>query len=255
MKTKFLFFSVFVFILIASLKGQEEKRKFLYVETGIDFISCEAPDKDYIRGDIDPYNYGYVTDQLRSLLHMEYLGVKLEYRFLNNLFGAVGGLRYTRMVSSIGKTSYWSETPDFFYVLYSQDGTTTEYAKVREIVQKSDYLGLPLELRIYPNKDYAVNVYYKLGAAFNLKIRNKKDMVFFNEAMEPYRDEIYQVTEDPGPFYASFYLGVGLKVGKLAKPGANLEVCFPVGILPADEPAFVTPQAGGGFQLMVRIPL
>jgi hypothetical protein len=236
------------------LKGQEEKRLFLFVEAGIDFISCESPEKDYIRGDIDPYNYGYVTDQLRSLLHTEYLGVKLEYRFLNNLIGTSGGLRYTRMISSIGKTAYWSDTPDFFYVLYKQDGLNTSYAKVREFVQKTDYLGIPLEIRIYPNKDWALNIYYKLGAAINLKIGNKKEVVFYNDEMKPYSDEISRITEDPGPFHASLYVGAGLKLGKLAKPGANLEICFPVGILPSGEPGFVTPEAGGSCKLMIRIP-
>ena len=255
MKTKFLLSGIAAFFLVNSLSGQEGKRPFLFVETGIDFISCESPEKDYIRGDIDPYNYGYVTDQLRSLLHMEYLGVKLEYRLLNDLLGAAGGLRYTRMISSIGRTAYWSDTPDFFYVLYKQDGLTTEYAKVREIVQKTDYLGIPLELRIYPNKDWAINVYYKLGATFNVRIRNKKEVVFYSDAMKPYSDEISRVTEDPGTFHASLYLGAGLKIGKLAKPGANFEISFPIGILPSGEPGFVTPQAGGGCQLMVRIPL
>ncbi|MBN2762665.1 MAG: outer membrane beta-barrel protein [Bacteroidales bacterium] len=254
MKTKFLFLGVFLLSLTYFLKGQEEKQKFLYVETGIDFISCESPEKDYIRGDIDPYSYGYVTEQLRSLLHQEYVGVKFEYRLLKNLLGISGGFRYTRMISSIGKSTYWSEASDFFYVLSRQDGTTTEYAKVREIVQKSDYLGVPVELRIYPNKDYAVNIYYKIGATFNLNIINKEEGLFYSEEMNPYRDEVSNVTEDPLPFYASVNLGAGLKIGKQAKPGANFEVSFPVGIIPSDENAFVTPQMGVGFQLMVRIP-
>ncbi len=255
MKTKFLLLGFLVFSLIQMLKGQEGKRPFVFVEGGIDFISCESPEKDYIRGDIDPYNYGYVTDQLRSLLHAEYLGVKLEYRLLNNVIGASGGLRYTRMISSIGKTSYWSDTPDFFYVMYKQEGLTTEYAKVREMIQKTDYVGIPLEFRIYPNKDWMVNIYYKLGAALNIKVRNKKEAVFYSDAMKSYSDEVNRVTENPGPFHASLFAGVGLKLGKLTKPGGNLEITFPVGILPSGEPGFVTPEAGGGCQVMFRIPL
>ena len=255
MKTKPIFLGVFLCFLISSLWGQEEKRKFISLETGMDFISCESPEKDYIRRDIDPYSYGYVTDHLRSLLHTNYFGAKFEYRMLDNLLGIAAGVRYTRMVSSIGKTSYWSDTPDFFFVLFGQDGITTEFAKVREIIQKSDYLGIPLEIRIYPYKERVFNVYYKVGAAFNFNVRTKEDVVFFNDDMESYQDDVSKIIEEPYPFYSSFHLGIGFKVGKFAKPGFNIEVCVPAGMLTTAKSGFVTPQAGGGFQFMIRLPL
>ncbi len=120
MKTKFILSGILLLLLGISLHGQENKQdkklKFIYLESGIDFISCEQPDKDYIRADVDPYYYDFVSDHIRSLLYNEYFGVKFEYRLVKNLLGVSGGLRYNRMVSSIGKTDYWTESPDFFYV-------------------------------------------------------------------------------------------------------------------------------------------
>jgi len=263
MKTKFILTCILLLLPGIFLSGQEKeqeknqdkKLKFIYLESGIDLISCEQPEKEYIRADVDPYYYDFVSDHIRSLLYNEYFGVKFEYRLMKNLLGVSGGLRYNRMVSSIGKTAYWSESPDFFYVNFWNDETNTEYAKVLEINQKSDYIGIPLELRIYPYKDYPVNVYFKAGGSFNLLAGSKTNLVFKDETMNQYERNVVSVIEEPSSYFASFSLGVGLKIGKLAKPGFILEASIPVGIVTPEKATFVTPQGGAGFQFMVRIPL
>jgi len=263
MKPKLILTGILLLLLGISLCGQgkeqdkkqDKKLKFIYLETGIDFISCDQPDKDYIRADVDPYYYDFVSDHIRSLLYNTYIGVKFEYRMVKNLLGLSGGLRYNRMVSSIGKTAYWTDSPDFFYVNFWNDATSSEYAKVLEINQKSDYIGIPVELRIYPYKDYPVNVYFKAGGSFNLLAGSKTDLVFKDETMNPYERNVASVIEEPSSYFASFHLGVGLKVGKLTKPGFILEASIPVGIVTPDKATFVTPQGGVGFQFMVRIPL
>jgi len=264
MKKKFLLASVFLCILAGFTNGQDEKRAFLYLETGIDLIGCEAPDKDYIRGDINlnPYNdvtYGpdFVSDQITNLLHTDFLGLKFEYRMLNNKLGMAAGVRFTRVVSSIGKSSYWSqgsESSEYFYLQYAQNGTNTEYAKVSSITQKSGYLGIPLELNLYPFNPHKVNLYFKAGATFNYNITHKTDLVFWNDDMEPYEEEVAAVIEDPYPFYASLYLGLGLQVRPAGKPGFNLEFCIPVGMITPAEPGFYDPNTGVGFRLNFRIP-
>jgi hypothetical protein len=261
MKTKLLIISVLCLFLTYKSWSQDEKRKFLYLETGIDFISCEPPGKDYIRGDIDAnpydnpyYETDYVADQIRSLLHTSYAGLKFEYRILNNKLGISGGLRYTWYVSSIGKPAYWTDTPEYFFVQYGQDGTNTEYAKVKEITQRSGYLGVPVELRFYPFRQRSLNVYFKAGASFNYNITDKTNIVFYNDDMAPYEDEVSRIIEDPCTFYASLYLGVGLQIVRAAKPGINIEFNIPVGIETPGDPGFVDPQSGVGFQLMFRIP-
>jgi len=255
MKTKFILTGALILLLTGSIYGQDKKLKLLFLESGIDFISCEQPEKDYIRADVDPYYYDFVSDHIRSLLYNEYFGVKFEYRLVKNLLGVSGGMRYNRMVSSIGKTDYWTESPDFFYVNFWSDGTSTEYAKVLEINQKSDYIGIPVELRIYPYKDYPVNVYFKAGGSFNLLVRSQTNLVFQDETMNPYERNVASIIEKPSSYFASFHLGIGLKIGKLTKPGFILEASIPVGIATPDKATFVTPQGGVGVQFMVRIPL
>ena len=255
MKTKLVVFITSFLFVLNLVQGQEKRLKFILFETGMDFISCEPPEKDYIRGEVDPYAYDYETSTLRGLLYKNYLGAKIEVRMLNNKLGLLGGIRFTHMISSIGKETYWSDTPNFFYLQFRQEGTTTEYLKIKELNQKSGYLGIPLELRIYPYKPRTFTVYYKIGTDLNLRVRTKTDVVFFNKAMEPFQDEVGKIIDAPWSFYSSCHLGVGFKLGKDPKPGVNFEICVPAAVLANGKTSLVTPQVGGGFQFNVRIPL
>jgi hypothetical protein len=255
MKTKIILLAIFLCILTNSIHGQDEKRKFLFLETGIDGIGCSTPDKDYIRAVSDPSTSQYYSDKIIALMMLESIGLKFEYRTVSNKFGFSGGLQYTRMITSIGRDSYMSSAPDYFYVHYDPNSINTEYAKVRELNQKVDYLGIPLELRIYPYKDRKVNFYYKAGVSFNLKINSKSDIVFYNDFMEMYRNNVIKVVEKAAPYYTTFNLGLGLKVGKSEKPGFSIEVNAPIEVIFPDKSYFVKPQAGGGFQIMARIPI
>jgi hypothetical protein len=255
MKPKFFLTGVLLLLLGISLMGQEKKPMFLYVESGIDFISCEQPDKDYIRADVEPYYELFATNYIRALMHNNFFGVRFGKRFAKNLLEISGGLRYTRVITSIGKPAYWSDSPDFFYVNYRTDGINTDYAKVYELNQRSDYIGIPVDIRIFPYEERLINVYYKAGASVNLNVGSKSDVVFFDDAMNPYEKDVADVIESPSSFFGSLNLGIGLKVGRPGKAGFNIETAFPIGIFTSGKAGFVNPQAGGGVQLMVRIPL
>ena len=200
MKLKTIFTILLIILIMNSGYSQEEKHKFLYIEAGMDFISGEPPEKDYIRADVDQYAFNYVTTGLRGLLYKNYLGVKGEIRILNSKVGLLSGLRYTRMVSSIGKEAYWSDNPDFFYLLFRQEDTKTEYLKVKEINQISGYFGIPLEFRIYPYKPRGFNVYYKIGTDLNFRLHSRTSAKFIDDSMEKFEDDIGEVVEDPWTF-------------------------------------------------------
>jgi hypothetical protein len=229
--------------------------KSFYVETGADFISCSAPDnKDYIRGDVIPYYYYYETSNIRALLYKNYVGVKIESRILNNTIGLLTGLRYTWTHGSIGKNTYWESNSDYLYLLYKQNGTTTEFLKVKSITQVSGFAGIPVEVRIYPYKNRKIQMYYKIGADFNFRVTNNTQVSFKNPAMESYADDITNLIEDPWKAYATVYAAIGMKIGQPDKPGLNIEATIPSAIICNYKQSFVSPEAGAGFQLNVRIP-
>jgi hypothetical protein len=249
---KFYIFLLFTFIALSAL-GQEEKPRFLQIETGIDFISGDPPQKDYIRADVDQYYSDFVTTSLRGLLYKNYFSIKAEKKILNNKLGLLSGIRYTSMVSTLGRDDYWNESSDFFYLLFRQEDTKTEYLKVREIKQVTGYLGIPLEARIYPYQPGRFNVYYKIGADINYRLYSKTNAGFFNDEMEVFENELTKVVEEPLAFYSSFHLGVGFRLGPEEKPGVNFEILIPVTIITGRK-GLVNPGAGAGLTLNARIP-
>jgi len=254
MGKKIILLIILIPVITLFVWGQEEKRKFLSLEAGIDGIGCAAPDKEYIRAVNDP-NFDYYSDQIKSLMTINYIGFRFEYRVINNLFGLSGGLRYSRMVTSIGRDSYLSSDPDYFYVNYYQSELNTECAKVREINQKGDYLGIPLEVRLYPRKEHRIKLYYKAGVSFNLKVHSKSDISFFNESMEQYQADVIKVVENASSNFTTFHIGLGLKIGKSNKPGISIETYTPIGVRFPKGSYFVKPLAGSGFQLLLSVPL
>jgi hypothetical protein len=258
MNKKLLLFLIFIPLLALQLQGQEQeqkqRRKFLYLETGMDAIGCEVPDKPYIRS-VNDENYFYYSDQIRSFMTINYVGIKLEYRLIRNLLGISGGLRYSRMMTSIGRDSYLTPGQNYFYVRYNQNDQVTEYARVREIDQNGDYLGIPLELRICPGKERRVKAYYIAGLSYNVRMHSKTDISFSDDAMNQYKSEVKSVIEKASPSFTTFHLGVGLKIGKTDKPGISVEANVPVGVVFPGGSYLASPTAGGGFQLLVRVPL
>ncbi len=255
MKIKILFTVLPAFLMLSSVMGQEERLKFLCIEAGIDFISCRPPQKDYIRADVNRYTYDFTTTNLRALLYRNSIGLKGEIRIFHNKVGLLSGLLYTRIESSIGKETYWSNNPDFFYLLYMQEETRSEYFKIKEINQITGYLGVPLEVKIYPYKPRTFNIYYRIGADLNLRLHNSIKAQFYDSKMEIYEDGIENVIEAPWMVYSSINMGIGFRIGRDEKAGVNFEILVPVAIIADKRDSFVTPEAGGGFQVNVRIPI
>ena len=254
MKKKLILLLLFIQVLSLYAWGQEEKRKFLSLEAGVDGIGCAAPDKEYIRA-VSDQNYDYYSDQIKSLMEINYIGLKFEYRVRKNLIGLSAGLRYSSLFTSIGRDSYMSSGSDYFYVNYNQTEMITEYAKVCEINQKGDYLGIPLEVRLYPRKEHKLKFYYKAGVSFNLKVHSNSDIVFFDKSMEQYKADVIKVVENASPNYTTFYIGLGLKIGKPNKPGISVETYTPIGVRFPKGSYFVNPLAGSGLQLLLSVPL
>ncbi|MBK9356853.1 MAG: hypothetical protein IPN08_05615 [Bacteroidales bacterium] len=137
-------------VLSLSSGAQTPLQKYLGVEAGIIFISAKMPEIDFIRGDIPAYPGGYSSTYLKSYMNKGYTGIKGEVLSRNNKFGFSAGLRYIQMNSSVGRNTYWTGNTNYFYLMYRQDGVNTEYLKVKELDQRTSYLGIPLEARFSP---------------------------------------------------------------------------------------------------------
>lgn len=255
MMKEFLLVVLCLWLPSTILQAQEVQKKWLYIEAGMDFISCAPPDdKEYIRGDVNPAPVYYETSYMSALFYKTYAGVKAEFRAQNGLLGLLTGLRLTRTESSLGKNDYWTSRSDFLYLLYRQQETTTEYLKVRDITQVSEYLGIPLEMRIYPYESRTIQLYYKIGFDFNVLLHSNTKTRFFDPGMDVFEKGVEDIVEDPWPVYATFHLAIGLKIGKPENPGINIEACVPQFLIANYNESLVAPEIGGGIQLNLRIP-
>jgi hypothetical protein len=256
MKTSFLFLFILFGILPDISPAQETQQKFVGVETGMTFISGEMPDMELIRGDI-PYSMGYYSPPyLKSMMYKGFAGIKSEFITLNNKFGVSWGVRFSQINSSVGRNSYWTgSSTDYFYLFYRQDGVNTEYLKVKELTQRSSYLGIPLEIRFFPYKARRFRMYFKLGADFGFKLQTQTNVVFLNKEMDTYQDDVADMFGQPESFSSSVYVGAGLRIGRESKPAFSIEICLPSLFLTSKMSGLVNPVYGGGFQLNYQIPL
>jgi hypothetical protein len=254
MKTGILFLMTFLLFLPASLLSQEEHKRSLIIETGFAFIGCEPPEKDYIRAVAEPNYYNYYSDNISALSTHFFAGVKYEYRIVENSIALCPGLRYSRVESEIGRNGY-SQDDEFFYVRYSTSGQSSEFARVRSITQSADFLGIPLEVRFYPQRERRINIFYKMGGSFNVKLHSSNDIDFYNSYMNRYRSEAIGVVEESFPWYTTLYFGAGIKTFSIRGVGISVECDAPLGLILPKGEYFVNPVMGGSFQVVCSVPL
>jgi hypothetical protein len=253
MKIISLLFLLCMYTGIAS--AQEIRQKFIGAEAGIAFIESEMPNMDYIRGEITSYPGGYTNSSLTSLSYKSYFGVKPGYFTLNNRLGIQTGIRFTRINNSVGKNSYLANTTNYFYFLYLEDGVNTEYLKVNQIIQKSDYLGIPVEISYFPFNPHLFRIYFKLGAELNFRLQTRTDIVFNDEAMEIYQKELAAKVGQPGTLNVSVYGATGVRLGRESKPSFSIELSLPCLFVTPETSGLANPLFGSGIQLNYQIPL
>jgi len=255
MKIKLKSLMVFLCFYAGYSTGQEAKQMFLGIEAGMTFMGCEMKNVNYVRAEMPTYPMDYYSaSSISSMMYNSFVGLKTEFFLKNDKFGIAAGLRYIRTNASIGKDQYSGTSTNFFYLLYRQDGINTEYLKVKEIVQASDCIGFPLEIRYFVYKPRFFRLYFKFGTEVNFRLRTKTDVVFYDSSMEPYQDEVTEIVGQPELFSASLYGSVGLRIGRNSKPIANIELCAPVISLNPESSSMVSPIAGAGFQVNIQLP-
>ncbi len=256
MHIKTLFLSILILLQFGPSHGQESRLQYVGFESGMNFIEGEISDMDFVRGNIPAYSTGYTTDYLTNLSYRIYTGAKYEITALNDRFSFATGLRYSWLFNSIGRNEYWTPNPGYFYVLYRVEGTQTEFMRVKEIRQSSNYLGMPFEIRYFMGRrPHLLQLYFKAGMEMNLLVHTHTSVTFQDEEMQKYEQGVSEKVEQPGFFYSSFYLAGGIRVGYDHKPHVTMEGCFPYLVLNPSSGGMMHPMFGGGFELNLHIPL
>jgi hypothetical protein len=254
MKTKYLIFLLLCFNL-AHGQAQKTNLKFLGVEGGITLVQHEANNMDLIRQDVIPYYYQtYTSAGVITSMRLVPFGIKTEFLVLKKKLGISAGIRYTSMKSSILKDE-GGTGKEYFYFRYGQDTLNTEYFRINEINQKSDWIGIPLEIRYFPFKPRFFRPFIKLGAEFNYCLRTITDVKFYDDAMGVYQQGIIDIFGEPTSFNSLLNFGIGFRMSKDKEFAFNLELRALSLFLTSKSSTIVNPVGGAGFQIDLQVPL
>lgn len=256
MKNRKLFLILFLCLISGLGHAQNPRLKYFGLEAGSTFFGGEMTSMDFIRSSTSSYHMmDYSADNLSSFSNKYSLGLKLELMSLNDRFGLLSGLRYSRISSTVEKSDYWFGNSDFFYWLYRQEGVDTEYLRVRGFNQYSDYLGIPIELRYYTgSRPRRIQFYLKVGMEINFLMASTSDVDFYNSAMSRYEDDLTSMLKKPKAVNTAIYGGGGFKFGRDQKPSISVEA-FPYVFLSSKHAGIVEPSVGGGFQVSYQLPI
>jgi hypothetical protein len=256
MKLKIIVFATFLYYTMGFSLAQPNRLKYFGIEGGMRFMESEISNMNYIRGNMPSYYQGYSTNSLTSFSYSSFAGIKYEIFSLSDRLGLQAGIRFSSMKSSIGRNSYWTDNINYFYWLYQQDGINTDYLRVKEINQKSDYIGIPIEIRYFTaRRPRLFQIYFKLGIEMNLLLKSGTDIVFHDPGMNSYEDDLIAMLKKPDRLNSALYGGAGFKFGRDQKPSVSIEMCMPYLFLNSGAYGLLHPLFGGGFQLNFQIPI
>lgn len=256
MKKTFLFFYLLLFLYANKLSAQEESKKnaylkFIGIESGSVFYGSNFKNDDFVRKQ-DQLNYP--TDIYNSTsFHNWHIGSKIEFRFTEYNLGIKTGIRFSTLNSKTG-TDYSDNKNDFFYFLFKEDVTSVEYLRLRGIYQKTQYIGIPIEIRylMLPSKYF--KLFCKTSADLQYLVGSKSNVFFLKEEMEIYENDVIDKFNKPNKLLSTLYFSGGMKFGSDENINFNLEAIFMSVVLSGNNSSINKPLAGGGFQINIQVP-
>lgn len=231
--------------------GQEKRKTFLNLEFGVAPILGRVPDLPYIRGEYADHSGEGAAHDLTGLVSSIHGGVAAEFQSKNDKFRWAAGLRYKRTTSTLQRTPF-SFSNKYFYVIGNETETTTEYFRVKEISQKSEYLGLETDLRFFPFGRHLFTIYFKGGIEIDYHLKSSTSAVFHNSSMNQFQDVVDQRVSSPQDLMAIFHSAGGVEIGKKS----DFRFRFELG-----PSIFLTDQSSGlvssvaGFNIMFGVQL
>jgi Galactokinase len=190
---------------------------------------------------------------IKSYCTSVYAGIASEWFFLNNKIGISTGLRFTSLNCIANKDGMGSSSS--FYLLYQQNGLNTDYLRIKEISQQSEYLGIPLDFKFFVFRNELSKFYIKTCVVFNVKLQTKTKISFYDPSMDSYSGNVSGMVGSPNSFSLGFNLSGGYQLVLPHSPVVNLECSLPSAILTREKKGLLDPISGAGIQISVMLPL
>jgi hypothetical protein len=247
-------------LLSASLAKADDDKVFVAtqnlmvgLEVGADVMLGELKGHPRIR---EKYSPSTGFGELSSM-GATYVGLKAEYFFVDNRVGVAIGARITKFETDYSRHVY----DGAFLWRLREDGTTTDFVHLASLSQISRSVGVPMEVRWFPNaRELPVQIYFKAGVVVDWCFSTKNDVQFYDLSMYRYADEVSQNIGEHAALSALIFLGFGLKiggfkVGRYKFPWINLELHVLDASLTRQAFEFIKPYYGAGLQASIQIPI
>lgn len=227
-----------------TVRAQDEKSpslRFLALDDGFHLYSSARVNQPYIRGDLPAS--GLASEGIRGQLGARFAGVKAENIFFQHRLGLSVGLRYTALFSSISRNSFF---PGHFYLLHRQEGTTTEYLRLRVLEENLHCVGIPLEARFYINPKR--RWFLIAGGEASYRVARKVRVEFRDPDMKIYTEDVKSLLRGTSSYFTSFYMGAGVRLGR-KRPRWALEFDVPLAITSSISSLNKPLGGGAGFRI------
>lgn len=244
--------------LLTQAKAQEIGKLRIGIESGTSTYVSEFRESASIRATNSISLWESTAhDEIETSLNRFYTGIKGEYLSSDGYLTLLSGVRYTHFESTIERDDFWnlSSNTSKFYILYNQNGTLTEYAQARNVKQSADYLGIPLEMRMYTMRPRFFRLFVKMGFDLSFKVGHRTKVDLVSPTMRPYEHLVAKSLGAPASFLSTFNPSIGFKLGKEHSLNANFEVLLPAYIFSNNTSSIVTSKAGIGVQLFISYPI
>jgi hypothetical protein len=237
-----------------STLSQNDQKWMTGIEAGFDFSSCREPGEEYIREDRTLYGSGNAMSSLQGLMSRSHIGIRRELLLQQGRYGVSAGLRFAKTEATLGKNEYWAENSQYFFLLFKQDGLTTTYLRVKSMEEKCLYLGIPLEIKIFPYMGEGKQLYLKAGTEFNLLLHSDVHVSFYDSDMNIYAKDTEAMPDKPGAFESRLYGAIGINFPRGEKADIIMEATLPVLYLTPESSGLVDPFFAAGLQFSIMFP-
>lgn len=199
-------------------------------------------------------DYYYSSNRVTADMNFTQISIRPEYQLIHDKLSVSTGIRFTHLQSEVSK--YNSENGEYFFLRYESNPTSTEYARINSIAEKTAYLGVPLEFQITPFRFYKLAPYLRIGSEIGFKLSSSNKINFYTESMDSYAGTIMQQYGfEPQSIFATLNSSIGLSLGAAGKINYNFEILLPSFFLTDKNSSLLEVNEFSGFRFSLKIPL
>lgn len=258
MKLKTVILMLVTSVAYVQLCAENPLRLSVGVEFGGNEVSTSLNEKWNIRQDVGSgYNgYNSSVNSVATNMYISHFAVKPEIRLFDDKIAFSSGLRFSNILSDVSIWGSQMDNAGYFYLRYNTSGLNTEYAKVRTLDESTNYLGIPIEVKLIPFSFWRIDFYLKTGVEFNFLLSSKTKIDFVNDAMNEFESTLIDnVGVKVNNLYSTWSTALGLTFGNKNRLQYNIEFLMPSFFITKNNSTLVNAEMFTGFRCSVQFPI